>query len=210
MAKRDRLTTPVGQLKWAYLSEPNTRWKDEGVFSVCLTLPEDHPFLKQLDELAEAGTAEVKKTLKKRDAEAAEYLAPYNKEYDSEDNETGRVEIKFSTAAYYTDKKTGSKVSLKPKVFDAGGKLVRFVPAVGNGSEGAVNFSYAPFYMPATKKLGLKCYLNAVQIVKLVEYAADASQFGFGKTEGGFDASDVEERFDSAETEGADAQEGDF
>lgn len=207
-SKKERITTPVGTLKWAYLSEPNTRWKDDGEFSVTLVLPEGHAFLEQLDKLADDGFTTVKKTLKPKDAQAAELAAPYSPEYDAEDNATGNVEIRCKTAAFFVDKKTGNKISLKPKLFDAGGKLIKGKLIVGNGSKGAINCSYGCSYIPSAKKVYLSLYLNAVQILELVEYDANASQFGFGKQEGGFDASTLapkEETF--ADQEGT---EGDF
>jgi hypothetical protein len=210
MAKKERLTTPVGLLKWAFLSEPNTRWKDDGEYKVTLTLPADHKFLKKLDELLEAGSAQVMETLKPKDKKEATLASPYSMEYDAEDNETGRVELKFKTAAFFVDKKTGNKISLKPKLFDAQGKPIKGKLVVGNGSKGAVNFSYGFYFMPTTKKVGMSMYLNAVQIIELEEYEADGSGFGFGATDGGFSRDDVSTPFDSAETEGADASEGDF
>jgi hypothetical protein len=64
--------------------------------------------------------------------------------------------------------------------------------------------------MPTTKQLGLSLYLNAVQIIELEEYEAKGDKYGFGATDGGFSRDDVATPFDSAETEGADASEGDF
>lgn len=207
MAKREKLTTPAGEVKWAVLSKPNTKWKEKGEYSILLCLPDDHPYWETLKGMVEVGFEETKKTLKPKDRAAAKMVLPFTAEYDAETEEpTGRNEIRIKTAATFTDKKTGQEISLKPKLFDAKGKRIMADITVGNGSVCAINFSPAIYHRQIDNAIGMTLYLNAVQVIKLVEYEGDGSAFGFGAQEDGFDASNLP----TGEPSDSDATEGDF
>ena len=100
------------------------------------------------------------------------------------ENDQGEVTFNFYTKAEVVSKKT-KEIFKKPPipVFDA--KLVPFNGVFGNGSTVRVDFSPTAYHTSSTV-CGVALYLNAVQLLELVEYGSgkNASDFGFGEEEG--------------------------
>jgi hypothetical protein len=116
--------------------------------------------------------------------------------YDQETEEpTGEIKFKFSMAASgkFKDKGTGKEKTwtAKPRIFDGKGQPITKVPEIWGGSEGIVAFSARPYFIPGTGAVGLKLKLLAAQLCKLVQGGGrDASGYGFGQEEGGYEHSD--------------------
>jgi hypothetical protein len=110
----------------------------------------------------------------------------YSVIYDPEtEKPTGKVFMKFATAASYEDKKTGQIVKKKPpEMFDARGNRMKPIQIWG-GSILKVNFTPSAYFVEGTGSAGLKLYLNAVQVIDLVQGGQRAaSDYGFGEEEG--------------------------
>ena len=121
----------------------------------------------------------------------------------------GDTFFKFKTKSTYTTK-SGDVLNRVIPIYDSQGKPLPKNTEVGHGSIVKVAYSIHPYYKTKTIK-GLTLYLNAVQVLELVERGErDASSFGFDAEEGGYvapavDTVDEDEiPFDGGGVEGAD------
>lgn len=172
--KRERFNTPVGEARWAHLQKPKAAYVDEKgkskgepkyMIDVVFT-PAEEPEWK---EWARKLVAEVKALPTQKDKTSNTAIPKQSNlkpEVDAEDQPTGRWYVTFKTSDKF-----------KPAVFDRVGQLLPDGTLVGNGSRVRVNYtpqSYEAFGG------GVTLYLNAVQVVELVEYKAQrASAYGF-------------------------------
>lgn len=156
--KKLSFTTPVGEARWAWLTKPhafmeNGRETGAPKFSIDVFFnPEDPAWKEFIAKLK--GACGGKKL-------------PFKWDEDEAGQKTGLVYASFKTGEKY-----------RPNLFDKYGKRYEEnAPLVGNGSKVRVNFSpneYTGFGG------GINFYLNAVQIVDLIEYQTrDAKGFGF-------------------------------
>lgn len=121
----------------------------------------------------------------------------------------GDTFFKFKTKSTYTTK-SGDVLNRVIPIYDSKGKPLPKDTEVGHGSIVKVAYSIHPYYKTKTIK-GLTLYLNAVQVLELVERGErDATSYGFGAEEGGYvapavDTVDEDEiPFDNEGVEGAD------
>lgn len=153
--KRERKITPLGLAKWAHIHKPKAPYKDKGEPKYQIDVifdPKDPAWNAWAKDLTEA----VKKAGKQ---------SPIKKELDDNDEPTGR---------YYATFKTSDK--FKPSVFDKQGSLMPDVK-IGNGSK--IRVSYLENTYEAFGG-GVNLYLNAVQVMELVEFQAQsATAYGF-------------------------------
>lgn len=202
--KLEKFRTAKGVAVYPRLNQPDTKYKPEGEYSAKIRLSEEDaaPILTRITEIMEENFKNVKATLladtdpktKGKSVVAAKALkmadAPYKKCVDDQGEETGEVEFNVKMKASYTDKKTGRVVPLKPALFDAASPP-NPLPAsaqIWGGSLIKVAGEYNPFYT-ALLGAGISLRLSAVQVIKLVSSSGgDASSFGFGGEEGGFEA----------------------
>jgi len=191
MAKQQKktMTTPKAPCKWPWLSRPNTKFKEEGEYSVTLLFKEDDPFIAKLTEMAEQAFEEATAAMKPAMAKRATLVLPCKPEMDAEGEETGMLEVRFKTNASRIDKKTQKVIKMKPRVFDAKNQMVKADLAIGNDSILNVNFSPVPQVVRG--KVYLSLYLNAVRVVELVEFSPDGSAM-FGEEEEGFEADEFD------------------
>jgi len=159
--KRERKVTPLGEARWSYLITPKPPFidpktgkaKGEAKFMIDVVFdPKDPLWNTWAKNLSEA----VKKVGSQ---------SPLKKEYDANDEPTGR---------YYVTFKTSDK--FKPNVFDKHGRTMTDVK-IGNGSK--VKVSYLENEYEAFGG-GINLYLNAVQVLELVEFGSyTADSYGF-------------------------------
>lgn len=97
----------------------------------------------------------------------------------------GDTVFKFKTKSSYRTK-SGDIMNRVVPIYDSQGKPLPKNVDIGHGSIVKVAFSIQPYYK--TKNIrGLTLYLNAVQVLELVERGdGDAASFGFGAEEGGY------------------------
>jgi hypothetical protein len=208
--KRVRLTTPVGVAKYPWLNKPDTKFDPQGVYRVQLALdPEKHEeFLARLDEMVEKSVAQAKADLRKnkpQDIDKIIVKPAYEKEYDSDGEETGMVEIKFKMK-HIINTKNGD-ITLTPDLFDGKGNVINPKEVnIYGGSKMRINFTPRAYYMASTKMAGVSMQLNAVQVIELVERGSDSSFYGFGEVDDGFDSN----VYTSSESGGDTDNEDDF
>lgn len=121
----------------------------------------------------------------------------------------GDTFFKFKTKSTYKTK-AGDILNRVIPIYDSQGRPLPKGTDVGHGSIVKVAYSIHPYYKTKTIK-GLTLYLNAVQVLELVEKGErDAGSYGFGAEEGGYVAPEVDNEeeegvpFDDDHTEGAD------
>lgn len=227
--ERVYLTSPRGVYQWPRLNAPDTKFKEEGEYSVSLILKADAPetkkFIETLTPHYEAALEAGREEFKKLKVETRKKLknitenALFTEVFDKETEEpTGEIKFRFTMTASGVSKKTGKAWKRKPKVFDAKGNYMPKPPEIWSGTEGRVNFELRPYFVPGTGACGLSLRLEAVKILKLVSEggAADASKYGFDEEEDGYeyeaDAMTSDESGDASDDdgEGDDDGSGDF
>lgn len=110
----------------------------------------------------------------------------------------GDTVFKFKTKSTYRTK-SGDIMNRVVPIYDSQGKPLPKHVDIGHGSVVKVAFTIHPYYKTKTIK-GLTLYLNAVQVLELVERGErDANSFGFGSEEGGYVAPAVPNEVDEDE-----------
>jgi hypothetical protein len=180
MAKKEyeKITTPLVECLWAQVTKPASKYGTQGVrpedqeYKITALLdpnkPKHEEFLAKLKALWQQCGTEMKCP------GGIAKNKPFKKHKRKEDDSpTGLFEVTF---------KTGVKFPVR--VFDAKGNKITGDLNIGNGSQVKVAGSYT-FYGPDKSGGGVKLYLNAVQVVELVEWSGgEASDYGFAAGEG--------------------------
>lgn len=167
--KKKRYTTPIGFAKWAHLNTPKPPYKGDPdkdpkyMIDVCFTVDNlewrawAQDLKAQIDALP---------TQSNRQGETLKKQMPIKKEMGEDDQPTGRFFATF---------KTGER--FKPGVFDKYGKLLLEGILIGNESKVRVSYVMSPYEGFGG---GIALYLNAVQVLDLVEYKSqNAEAYGF-------------------------------
>ncbi|WP_313196186.1 hypothetical protein [Shinella zoogloeoides] len=190
--QRPTLTSPKGAFKFPKLTVADTKFKEEGEYSVKLVVSADTPGVAQLISKCDDAAAESLKEAKANAKNAAEakkwetkYL-PYAQVEDEETGEpTGEVEFKFTMKASGVSKKTGKPWARKPALFDAKGSPIKGEPDIGGGTIGKISFQIIPYAPTTVVGASAKLALEAVQIIELKQFGdKSASSYGFGEEEG--------------------------
>tara|TARA_R100000781_G_C4080870_1_gene127671 strand:+ start:2035 stop:2796 length:762 start_codon:yes stop_codon:yes gene_type:complete len=164
-------TTPKGVAHFPYISQPDTKFDEAGVYKVNLCLPKEEaePVIKLINAEIVGG---IKGLMEKSKKEVKQAPVPYHDEVDEDTGQpTGNVIIKFK-----------SKAAWKPAVFDSKGNMMTSHNIYG-GSVIKVNGSIA-FYSSPSIGAGATLRLRAVQIIEYVEGADGATKFGFDSEDG--------------------------
>lgn len=222
--RKQQLHTPRAVFKYCHLNKADTRYKEEGEYSVTVALDKDLPstktLLKKLDALLSEAAEEGQE---KFDSATGQQKAKYKKakiteptvnpvcedEVDDEGDPTGRVLLKFKTKASFKDKKTGEMVQKVVKLVDSFGEVIprKKRPLVYGGSEGRVAFTTGAVFIPKEADVYLSLYLNEVQIAKLVSGGESSSSFG-AMDDADFSADELAEYEGNASSSGEDQDDG--
>lgn len=198
--KRPTFTSMKGAFKFPKLTEPDTKFKDEGEYSVKLVVGAEDAGVPELIAKCDRAAAESLKEAKanaKNPAEAKKWetkYLPYAHVEDEETGEpTGEVEFKFTMKASGVSKKTGKPWTRKPALFDAKGQPIKGTPAIGGGTIGKISYQIIPYAPTTTVGASVKLALEAAQIIELREFGTkSASAYGFGEEEGGYEYAEDE------------------
>lgn len=171
--KHNRLLTPIGFAKWAHIHTPKAPYiekdgkpKGEPKYMIDVCFSADDPEWKELATILKAAIVALPVQMDKHTGSPIAKQMPIKRELDIDDKPTGR---------YYVTFKTGEK--FKPPVFDRFGMAIPDTILVGNESK--VRVAYSPVEYTAFGG-GIALYLNAVQVIELVEYrASTADAYGF-------------------------------
>lgn len=213
--KYPKFTTGRGTaVGFVTLNNPDTKFKQEGEYSVGIAFDEDDDVLQEIsdacDELAQEKfdeiTAELIEKGKKAVAKKVKIISLIRDEEDEESGEpTGRKIIKPKMKASGVNKKTGKGWKRKPDIFNAKGKILSNPPLIYAGTVMKASIELFPYYTAKDKEVGVTFRLNGVQLLELVSGGGQrsASDHGFGEEEG----DDIEDQeFDD---QSQDADDGD-
>lgn len=153
MAKKNNFVTPKGTAAYPWLTKADTKFSAEGVYKTSLVLSASE---------AKAFQEDIKAAFVEEFGQSK--LAKAHLPWKEED---GNVIFNF-------------KSKIKPRLFDSKGKAITNDPAVSGGSVIKVSGAFGPYNKGAN--MGVALYLNAVQIIELVEYSSSP----FGEEEGGY------------------------
>jgi len=171
MAKQDsaRIITPKGKLHYPWLRQPDTRFKESGSYKsgIILTEAELAPIKEVVEKLVDIMFDKTFEDTKPAARAALHKVYPWKPEY-VDDEETGNFII------------TG-KSDFAPKVVDAANVALPEEVNPYGGSIGRLSLMAKPYYMSSTKAVGVKLYLQGVQILALVERGGNT---GFTEEEG--------------------------
>lgn len=179
-----RGVSPIGVAVWPKLNEPDTKFKEEGEFSVKLQLTgEDAESLKtSIRAFATMSYAvecedKGKKKLKKADL-------PFKAAVDQDGGEIpDTFTFNFKRKASGTTK-AGKAWQATVTLYDSMKKKVS--AEVWGGSKLRVAYTLVPWYNP-TLGFGIKLELGAVQVIDLVTRGErSADDYGFGEETGGY------------------------
>jgi|LakMenE01Jun11ns_1017448.scaffolds.fasta_scaffold9958477_11 hypothetical protein len=172
-----RLVSPKGVAVYPRLNTPSTKFKEEGEYSVKLSIPVEDatPFLEQIKAIAREFYKEQCALLKK------EKLKVHAFPWEEDGN---KVTVKFSNVAKITSK-AGQVWEVKIPLLDSKGTPI--TDLIGGGSVLKVATEVKPWYVPALG-VGVSLRLKAVQVIdlKAPSQLVSAEQFGFSTDEEGF------------------------
>ena len=199
MTKQDTLISPAGRAIFPKLTEPDTKFKEEGEYSVKLLLTEaeaavirekceavrqqafDEQFEKIRSEKPKMSAEKIRESIKLAELPIKPYEDPDTGE------ETGEYQVNFKMRASGVSKKTGKHWTRRPLIFDAQNNPIK--PdglEIWSGSVLKVAYELAPF-CTAALGAGVSIRLIGVQIIELVSGSArDAASLGFEKEESGY------------------------
>lgn len=171
--KAKRELTPVGEAKWAHLHTPKAPFTDESgrpkgdpKYQIDVCFSKDDPAWATWASDVMAKLKELPVQVDKKTGEEMKKQTPIKRELDADDNPTGRFYVTFKTSDKF-----------KPGVFDRHGKVIPEDVLIGNGSK--VRVAYLGNVYSAFGG-GVNFYLNAVQVLDLVEYQSQsAAGYGF-------------------------------
>lgn len=182
----DRYITDEATTLFSRLDEPDTKYDDDGVYTIMFALDGSNPsvqsLIQDIDAAVEEKLERTKGELKAADRKKLSTHHPYEEELDEETEEpTGRFIFKTKTKAS-GKKKSGETWHKKVPLFDAKGKPTKSIPM--GGSTVKVSMNPKQYYAGGQKTCGLTFYLNAIQVIELSGGGGSASSFGFGEEDG--------------------------
>jgi hypothetical protein len=170
--------TPKGVAFYPRLNEPDTRFREDGEYSVKLLVKKDEAqnLCLRIDNWMRRS---VEKAEKKGASSPITLANPPYQDFVVPDTEIkpGLIQFSFKTGAT-RGKRNGRKQQVAVPIFDSQGKSVsRDIPVCG-GSILKVSFSPYLFYLPSIGA-GVSLRLGAVQIIELVkEVPFDGKGYG--------------------------------
>lgn len=181
--KIERFVSPKGFASYPYLTNPDTKFNQDGEYKVSLIVAgnDASKAIAFLTEQHEVAVAKAKQANAGKRVKAGEM--PFI------ENDDGTVTFKFKLKAKVTPK-NGAPFEQRPVLFDAKGKPLTGEYKVGGGSTIKISYEVVPYYT-AIAGAGVSLRLKAVQIIELKEYSGGgtAESYGFCE-EDGFETSE--------------------
>jgi hypothetical protein len=163
------MLSPVGKVSFAKLDEPDTRFSQDGVYSITLEIPpeDSKEFLIELDSLMKKSLEVAKSETGNKRIKAASIP------YELLEDQTVKLRFKMRASGIGLN---GERWSKKPEVFDADLNLIE--PFVPTGSTARVSFIPANFYTSLMGS-GISLRLTAVQVKDLINIHPVTYKYGF-------------------------------
>lgn len=179
--KRVRHTTPIGVAKWPHLTKPDYKFKDAGEFHTKMRIGKDdfEASIKDTIDAVYNGAVKKAKAACAKDKKKPPKVLDMPYFFYEDDNE---YEISFKSKYSWIDRETKEVKTRTVPLFNARGELIKDPSIkIGNGTTLRVSFVIDPFHTALGVGVSLK--LEAVKILNLVEYGANAESYGFGGDE---------------------------
>lgn len=200
-------TTPKGTASWAKLTvQEEWQGKPTGKYSIRVDFSKE-----DTDEILERCEAEYERLKKAgvfKDFKPGRNTVP---NFGEKEDANGNIYFKFTTKAEFKNSKTNEVMPRTVPVFDASLRPLKSL--IGNGSQVKVRILMVP-KMQDSKNYGLALWMDAVQVIDLVEYGSGAStpqDYGFD-VENDYEGHEEEEGsgFEIEEEAGNEGVERDF
>lgn len=176
----NKFVTPKGRAVYPSVTRPDTRYNEEGVYKTGLEMSP-----KEADKFVEDLKACYVEEFGAKKLPSAKL--PFKK------NDDGTIVFNF-------------KSKNAPKIFDAKGLPIKDVSELRVGGGSVIKVSGAMKAYNAGGATGVTCYLNAIQIIDLVEWGGSGP---FTAEEGSFEAA-AEEKFGESSKKAEEAEDVDF
>ena len=203
------ITTPVGVAVWPKLNEPDTKWKDEGEFSVKLKLDgEDAENLisqiKEFHALAYKVECEDHRGKKAKPPKLKCADPSYKPAVDEDEEEIPGVYLfnckRRASGEVKKGPRAGTKWTARVMLFDSKGQPIPKNVEIWGGSLLKCSITLEPWYTPSLG-FGIKLGLQAVKVLELVQRGQrSAADFGFDAEEEGYTAAQDDLPFDEEDT----------
>lgn len=196
--------SPIGEFKHPWINKPDTKYNDDGLFTVDLIL-EGQPaeaLKAKIEGAAQAHLNEYTGEMKPGEAKKWSLYVPYEDEEDDNGEPTGRTIFTFKQNAKIR-LKDGTTKTVKIEIRDAADKVID--KAVFSGSEGRILFSMRGIEMSSAKEAGVRLDFAKVQVTKLQQGTGGGR--GFGAVDGGYVADGDDQSFGQAD---GDEDSGDY
>ncbi len=171
------ITTPVGSAFYPRIDTPDTKFNPDGVYSCKLHVTEGefNAFKLETDAIVKRAYEDMCREKNKTSLPIANNSPIRVKD--------GNFEIYAKQVARKDTRK--GLLEFRVNVFDAKGKRLEDVPAVGSGSRLKMAVELYPYYTDLNG-FGYSLRLKAIQIIDLVEYSGGgtSSSYGFGQEDG--------------------------
>lgn len=211
---------------YCYVDKPDFghgQFKTErGRYKVQLTLKNDDPkcvsMIKQIDKVHNENYSALVEEYENNPpatARGKKPLKPYEGDMPYIDNGDGTTTFRFSSFDRYTSQRTGETVMLPLSVCDSKGKPLPkdSIPAIGAGSELKVKYKLIPYGYSPIAGASVKLQMDAVMIIKLVEYGVGNVDWGDEVEEDGFSVADIKHKEEASFADEDDedyGEDGDF
>jgi hypothetical protein len=182
-AKEKSLTTPKGVAMYPRIQTPDTKFDKDGKYSIKLKVQANDPSLKSFITAVKLKRDEALKQeeIKKKKKKLKVAPLPFEKEIDSDGNETGFVLIKAGQKAKI-QLKSGETFEKRISIFDTKGNPIPPSVKIGGGSVCRLAVDVIPFFTDLAG-FGVTLRLKAVRILELVEYQGESAETYFGNNE---------------------------
>lgn len=169
--------TLTGTCYWAHVNKPETYQGKPLGYSILVKLEDE----KKTEAFKEHLMSIWKDALNNEFKDKKKNVTPNLCLKETPNNEEA---FKAKTSHEYKDKVTGEVIPKTLPIFDMYGEVFPKGTLIGNGSKVRINVTPSPYYV-SSNVCGIKLFLNAVQVLDLVEYQAskDASSYGFETVE---------------------------
>lgn len=190
MAKKTLISGRGVLAPYAYLTKADTKFNDRGLFKAVITLSNEDPRCQSMiAEILEAhaenweAIQEEYKTNPPKAKPGKKPLKPYEGDMPFCDNEDGTTSFTFKSYASFQDKKTQEIVQRTLAIVDGKGKKLASVPQIAGGSEVKLKYSLVPYGFTAVAGASVKLQLEAVMLLKLVEFGGQDDEDWGDETE---------------------------
>lgn len=157
-AKRENIKTPIGEVRFIHLEEPDVRFDAEGNYNITLAIAKSDDEAKEFKKIVDQAVADI-------DGKRSPV------EDDPDDDSAWLVK---------------AKSKYKPLVFDSAKNVIEDRINAGPGTSARLGVVINPYAITKSNK-GVNLYFNAIQIINLVKFAGSGLAANpFDEEDGGF------------------------